>query len=366
MGHASPALARIASWPNLLRAWQKASIGRRRRPAVAAFEFRHAEHLLQLQAELLGGRWQHGPYHRFTIHEPKRRVISAAALRDRVVHHALCQEIEPRFERVFIADSFANRIGKGTHRAIARAQELARQYRYVLRMDVRQHFPSIDHTVLIEALRRHVPEPDVLRMIRTILSSADVPAFFDDAARSPLFPGDDLLALCRPRGLPIGNLTSQFWSNVYLHALDLFVLRELRCSGYLRYVDDFALFGDDKARLWRMRQAVIERLQHLRLRVHESSAQVQPTQSGFPWLGMVVSPERLRLKSRKVRHATRHLTDRYDALCSGRITFAEFDASVQGWIAHARQADRHGGLRAHVLAPFILPPGCHPKGGAGD
>lgn len=172
-----------------MESWRLASRGRRRRPAVAAFEFRHVEHLLQIQADLLSGRWQHGPYHRFTIHEPKRRVISAAALRDRVVHHALCQEIEPRFERVFIADSYANRIGKGTHRAIARAQALARQHRHVLPMDVRQHFPSIDHAILLDALRRHVPEPDVLRLIRTILDSADADAMQDDGAPA-LFPGD--------------------------------------------------------------------------------------------------------------------------------------------------------------------------------
>jgi hypothetical protein len=232
-------------------------------------------------------------------------------------------------------------------------------------MDVRQHFPSIDHALLLDALRRHVPEPDVLRLIRTILDSADADALQADSAPA-LFPGDDLLAACRPRGLPIGNLTSQFWSNVYLHALDLFVLRELRCSAYLRYVDDFALFADDKARLQQMRSAIIERLQRLRLRVHESSAQVQPTAHGLPWLGMVVYPERLKVKSRKVRYATRHLSERYEALCSGRITFAEFDASVQGWIAHVQQADPHGGLREHVLAPFVLPPGSRPRQGDSD
>ena len=265
--------------------------------------------------------------------------------------------IEPRFERVFLPDSYANRIGKGTHRAVARLRALAARHRWVLRCDIRQHFPSIDHAVLLAALRRHVPEDDVMDLIGCVLAGGQgalenepAPAFFD---------GDDLFAALRPRGLPIGNLTSQFWSNCHMHALDLFVRRELRCAAYLRYVDDFALFSNSKAELWAWKAAVVERLASLRLTLHERATQVAPTAAGTPWLGFVVYPDHTLLKARKVRHATRRLGAQYEAMRAGTISFAEFDATVQGWINHVRQADSWG-LRNHVLAPFVLPPGSHP------
>lgn len=316
-----------------------------------------ADHLVNLRDELAACRYVPQPYTHFLIHEPKRRCISAAAFRDRVVHHALCQVIEARFERVFLPDSYANRIGKGTHRAVARLRVLAGRHRWVLRCDIRQHFPSIDHAVLLAALRRHVPEDDVMDLIARILAGGE--GRLDDALAPTYFDGDDLFAALRPRGLPIGNLTSQFWSNCHLHALDLFVRRELRCAAYLRYVDDFALFSDSKAELWAWKAALIERLAALRLTMHEHATQVAPTAAGTPWLGFVVYPDHILVKARKVRHATRRLGVQYEALRAGTISFAEFDATVQGWINHVRQADSWG-LRGHVLSPFELPPGSQP------
>ena len=168
------------------------------------------------------------------------------------------------------------------------------------------------------------------------------------------FPGDDLLAACRPRGLPIGNLTSQFWSNCYLHPFDQFVTRELGCRAYLRYVDDFALFSDEKRELWAWKRAIVERLARLRLVIHEAAAQVVPVGCGIPWLGFVVYPTHRRVKARKVRSATRHLADRLDAYRAGEISFGEFDASVKGWVNHVRYADTWG-LRRHVLGRFRVP-----------
>jgi RNA-directed DNA polymerase len=317
-----------------------------------------ADRLLRLRADLLDGSYAPGPYTHFFIHEPKHRKISAATFRDRVVHHALCAIIEPRFERVFIPDSYANRIGKGTHRAIDRLQEFTRRYRYVLRADLRQHFASIDHAILLDSLRTQIPEPDIMRLIEVILAGGrDV---LRDQYDMVWFPGDDLLAVCRPRGLPIGNLTSQFWSNCYLHPFDLFVKRELGCRAYLRYVDDFALFADSKATLWAWKEAIQSRLAGLRLTIHERCTQVTPTAGGIPWLGFVVFPEYRLVKARKVRYATRRLGERYEAYRSSTIAFAEFDASVRGWINHVRHADSWG-LRRHVLAPFVLKPGDMPR-----
>ncbi len=321
-------------------------------------EARLIDHLLQLRDELATGRYRPGPYAHFLIHEPKRRKISAAAFRDRIVHHALCAIIEPRFERVFISDSYANRIGKGTHRAIDRLQHFARRYRYVLRCDIKQHFAAIDHAILLAALRWHIPESDVLDLVTRIIDGGA--NALSGEYEMAYFPGDDLLAVCRPRGLPIGNLTSQFWSNCYLHAFDLFVKRELGCTAYLRYVDDFALFSDSKAQLWNWKQQLIERLALLRLTIHSASAQVQPTASGITWLGFVVFSDHRCVKARKVSWGTRRLRERYAAYCAGQLSFAAFDASVQGWINHVRYADSWG-LRRHVLAPLSLRPGDAPR-----
>lgn len=342
----------MTDWDTLVSSWRLAASGKQGTGAVARFSFGVGERLLALQQALRGETWRPGPYTHFTIREPKQRLISAAPFADRVVHHALCSVIEPRFEASFIPWSYANRVGKGTHRAVDRVQTLARRHRWVLRLDVVKHFPSLDHAILRELLRRRVPEPGLRRIIDLILASgADI---HDNAPDGPLLPGDDLLALCRPRGLPIGNLTSQFWSNVFMDPLDKFVLRDLRCGAYARYVDDLALFGDDRAQLLDWRDRVIDFLSRwLRLRVHEGSAQVQACADGIPWLGFVVSPERRRIKSRKVIEATRYLVRRHAAWSGGDIGFSAFDASVQGWINHVRYADTWG-LRRHVLKRLPL------------
>lgn len=343
----SEAFERLCAWENLLQAERKAARGKRGQAAAARFEFALAERLLELKNELETGQYRPGGYVNFFIHEPKRRKISAAPFRDRVVHHALCNVIEPRFERLFIADSYANRVGKGTHRAIDRLQHFAQRYRYVLRADIVRHFPSIDHQILRATLARVVPEADLLALIdRLIASGAGV---LDEEYTMVYFPGDDLFAACRPRGLPIGNLTSQFWSNCYLHPFDQFVTRELHCAAYLRYVDDFALFSDSKRELWAWKRAIVERLASLRLTIHAGPAQVVPVGNGIPWLGFVVYPTHQRVKARKVRSATRRLGARLDEYLGGRISFAELDASVKGWVNHVRHADSWG-LRRHVFA----------------
>ena len=251
------------------------------------------------------------------------------------------------------SQAHANRLGLGTHRAVDRLQALAQRHALVLRLDIVQHFPSIDHALLLGLLGQRIPEPGLQRLIGHIVASGN--GIHDDSmGDAPLFDGDDLLALCRPRGLPIGNLTSQFWSNVYLDPLDKFVLRSLGCSAYLRYVDDFALFGNSRAELLAWRAEIIQFLaRRLRLRVHERSADVQPTAAGVPWLGFVVYPDHRRVKARKVVNTTRRLQARYEAWRAGEISFAEFDASVQGWINHVRYADTWG-LRRHVLGRFDL------------
>jgi len=328
------AYADLSTWENLYQAYRKAARGKRGRGAAAAFEYRLEDNLIQLQEELVSETYRPGAYTSFTIHEPKRRLISAAPFRDRVVHHALCRIIEPAFERSFIDHSYANRAGKGTHRALDQCQRWARRYPYVLQCDLRQFFPSIDHAILRRTLHRHIQDGGTRRLIDRILASGV--GVLSEEYEMVYFPGDDLFAVNRGRGLPIGNLTSQFWANCYLNPFDHFVTRELGCAAYLRYVDDFLLFGDDKHTLWAWKAAIIDRLARLRLTIHARSAQVKPVKQGIPFLGFVVYPTHRLLKRRKgvaYRRRLRDLLHRYDGSVATRTAIA---GSLRGWINHVR------------------------------
>lgn len=343
----------LTSWNNLWLAAKLALKGKRGARSAAAFDHQLADNLLGLQTDLRSRLYQPGAYRHFYIHEPKRRKISAAPFRDRVAHHALCNVMEPVFEARFIERSYANRAGKGTHRAIDEAQNMARRFGFALRMDIARHFPSIDHAILKAEIAAVIHERDILWLVDVILASGK-DALTEE--RAPvLYPGDDLFALARPCGLPIGNLTSQFWSNVYMNPFDWFVTRELGCQAYLRYVDDFILFDDDKRRLWRWRDAIFERLARLRLTAHESEAQVFPTSAGIPWLGFVVYPTHRLLKRRNAVAFTRRFRRNLDLYAQGDISFAEFDASAQGWIAHVNHADTWG-LREHIFGQNAIRP----------
>jgi RNA-directed DNA polymerase len=221
----------------------------------------------------------------------------------------------------------------------------------VLQCDVRQFFPGIDHAILQAQLERVIVDDDAHWLIARILASG-VGVLADEYALH-LFPGDDLLAACRPRGLPIGNLTSQFWANVYLDPLDQFVKRQLKCPAYLRYVDDFLLFAPDKAALRAWRDDIISFLAGLRLTLHEERAQVYPVDTGIPFLGFRAYPDRRRLKRRKGIAFQRRLKQLGHAYAAGDIALDRVTASVQGWIAHARYGQTIG-LRRAILNRFCV------------
>ena len=348
--------ARLRSWHNLLLAYHRAAKGKRGRPNAAAFEHRLEDNLLELQHEFASHTYAPSGYVSFPIHDPKRRLISAAPFWDRVVHHALCNLIEPIFDRSFVADSYANRMGKGTHRALNRVQQLARRYPYVLQCDLRQFFPSMDHAILREILAGKITDPGVLWLIDRILESGT--GVLTEEYDMVYFPGDDLFAVHRPRGLPIGNLTSQFWANVYMNPFDHFVKRELRCRGYVRYVDDFLLFAEHKRTLWSWLGAIRGRLAKLRLTMHPG-AHPRPVTEGIPFLGFIVFPHRRRLKRRKGIQFQRKLRDLIAAHHNGEIGIEAITASVQGWVNHVRYGNTVG-LRKAILRKAVI---C--AGGAG-
>jgi len=264
---------RIHDFENLYLAYRAARKGKRQRVAVASFEFDLEHNLLALQAELQTQTYYPGAYTNFYIREPKRRLVSAAPFRDRVVHHALCRVIEPIWEPRFIATSYACREGKGTHAALDQCHAWIRRYKYAFHGDVVKYFPSIDHQILRSLLARRIADRQTLWLVDQILNSG---AGIQARERPPVyFPGDDLFVALRPTGLPIGNLTSQFWANVYGHELDKFVKHQLHCRAYLRYMDDFVLFCDDKRQLQDWKAAIREFLAtNLRLELHPRKSPV--------------------------------------------------------------------------------------------
>lgn len=336
----------LTAWENLTLAYHNASRGKRGHAPAAEFEMLLADNLLEIQKELEEQTYQPGKYHSFYIHEPKKRLISAAPFRDRVVHHALCNITTLYFEKRFIPTSYANRVGKGTHRALAECQRLARQYKYVLQCDVKQFFPSIDHVLLRNALQGMLPDDSVMWLIDRILASGA--GVLSEEYAMVYFASDDLFSVNRPRGLPIGNLTSQWWANCYLNQLDQFVKRELSCKPYLRYVDDFLLFANDKQTLWHWRQGLIERLSTLRLTIHAERAIPRPVTDGIKFLGFVTYPEKRLLKREKGIAYQRKLK-----LLLQVASHEKLKASVQGWINHLRYGDTWG-LRRSIFGKANL------------
>jgi RNA-directed DNA polymerase len=340
----------IASFENLYLAFKAARKGKRARPDVAGFEFNLEANLLDLQGELQSETYRPGRYYNFRITDPKPRLISAAPFRDRVVHHALCRVIEPLFDRRFIFDTYACRKGKGTHAAIDRAREFSAQYPYVLKCDIEHFFPRMDHQILYRQFTRVLADPRTLRLCKLILDSgADIHRDVEPA----YFAGDDLFSALRPRGLPIGNLTSQFWANVYLNPLDHFIKRELECPAYVRYVDDFLLFAKNKNELHDWRQAVIRFLAAHRLTLHKKEAQVFPVNTGIPFLGWRVYPDHLRLKRRNGVAFQRRYAALRRQYARKKITHTRLDAAVQGWIAHVRHGQTWGLRRSLLLRATI-------------
>jgi retron-type reverse transcriptase len=323
---------RLTAFDNLLAAARRSARGKRFRPAVLAYHVRLEDELFELQDQLRGHTWTPGPFHDFYITHPKRRLIHAAPYRDRVVHHALVGVLEPIFEKTFIADSFASRKGKGTHAGMRRCQEFARRYRWAWKADIRHFFPSIDHQVLQARLARKIKDPDVLWLAGRIIAHSPPP---DD----PVGLGSaDLPGGPRRRGLPIGNQTSQFFANVYLDPLDHFVKEHLRLA-FVRYVDDFVLFADDKRPLQQARARVAEVLAGLRLRLHPTKDAVFPVRQGIRFLGYRVWPTHVKLAPDNVyrfRRRLRRLSDRYHR---HQIEWPEAARRILSWWGHAGQAD---------------------------
>ncbi len=339
----------IISFDNLLLAYRKARRGKQHKMNVATFSLNLESELFTLQQELQTGNYQPSNYHLFTIYERKPRVIAAAKFRDRVVHHALLNIIEPLIDKEFIADSYANRKGKGVHRAVDRYQNWAKRYRYVLKMDILQYFPSIDHILLKDKLKNYIQEVKVLNLFNKIIDTSPVVAI-----QPQWYEGDDLLTpVERRKGIPIGNLTSQFLANLYLDDFDDYVTEILKIPAYIRYVDDFVILTDDKKQLHWMREQIRNCLAIQRLCLHPRKAHITPTSQGLDFLGYRVFPTFRRLRNDNGHRFARRLRHLSQAYQQNKVTWKTVNSSIQSWIGHAKHADTEG-LRKKIFSDTIL------------
>ncbi|MEI6341468.1 MAG: RNA-directed DNA polymerase [Verrucomicrobiota bacterium] len=332
----------LASWDNLLEASIRARRGKSRRPDVDAWWLHRETHLARIRSELLEGAWAPSPYRHFVVHHPKRREIAAAPFGDRVVHHALFRLMAPVLERRFIARSFSCQVGKGTTAAREACRRLTNQHSHVLKCDVRKFFPNMDHAVLTGLLEPWVECARVRELVRRIIAShrtgPDVPP--------PWFPGEDWTeAVARPRGLPIGNLTSQLWANFYMDPLDHWVTETQAHGEYIRYTDDFLLFGNSKERLWELHSGIVEFLARLRLQLARPKSRLMATAEGVPFCGFrflpSVQPRVLGATKRRFEARRLHAFRTRD--------FRSFGRTVAAWYAFSREGNSLGLRRAYAM-----------------
>lgn len=299
---------RLVARDNLWAAWLDFQRGKRGRPAVQRFAPDAAAELVDLRRELREGTYRPGPYRRLLLCEPKRRLIAAAPVRDRVVHHAVHRVLAPVLDRGLIDGTFACLPGRGSHRALLAFVAALRRRRFVLHLDIRRYFLSIDRAVLIdEVMARKIKDRRTLALLRTIADSgADlyrVPGVVDFLGLEDGFPPPGC-------GLPIGNLTSQWWGNHYLAGFDHFALRTLKVPYYQRYMDDFVLMTDSAAQLEEARLAIAAWLaQHRRLQLKDPHAPVRPCDATLTYLGQRVSRRGVAPKRAAWRRFTRRVAD---------------------------------------------------------
>ncbi|KKT41383.1 MAG: RNA-directed DNA polymerase [Candidatus Giovannonibacteria bacterium GW2011_GWA2_44_13b] len=264
----------IISIENLLEAWQEFLRGKRNKKDVQEFERNLMENVIMLHNDLTAKNYHHGGYQAFKINDPKPRNIHKASVRDRLLHHAIYRQLYPFFDKTFIADSYSCRLNKGMHKAINKFRELAYKVSknntktcWALKCDIRKFFDNIDHKILMDILRKYISDKDILRLLEKIVYSFET--------RSGA-------------GLPLGNLTSQLFVNIYMNELDQFMKHKIKARNYIRYADDFVILSDDRQCLSSLILPIKEFLQEsLKLELHPKKLSISTVASGIDFLGWV-------------------------------------------------------------------------------
>jgi len=327
MKRAGNLMAEIADRENLLLAFWKAECGKRAQAETIRFREHLETELVRLRCKLLDGPLGLGPYRKFTVHDPKERVICAAPFADRVLHHAVMNVCHASFEAYQVHDSYACRVGKGTHKAVERARAFAVRHRHYLKLDIRRYFDSVDHAIVKAQLRRRFKERRLIEILDAIIDSYETDA---------------------GKGLPIGNLTSQYFANHYLGALDHFVKETLGCRAYVRYMDDFVVWHDDREQLKTWRGEIAGWLaETLGLAIKPDC--LNRCERGMPFLGYRIFPVAVTLARRSRVRFRRKLTAAHRKFVSGEWSEAEAARHVEPLIAFVRHG-RSEEMRRRILA----------------
>lgn len=342
---------------NLLQAYLQCRKRKTTTKAHIEFFSRLELNLLQLEQELQSKSYRPQSSIAFVVKHPKIREVFAANFRDRVIHHLLISYIEPKFERIFIYDSYACRRGKGTHRAVRRLQNfvwevnrrLPENQHFYIKMDIKSFFASIDRQILYQLIAKKIKKEEILWLSRQIIFHDcvnDPPPVLHSSKKlfDSLPPGKSLFHSPPGKGLPIGNLTSQFFANVYLNQLDQYIKRVLKIKYYIRYVDDFVIVGHDPAQLRAYQYQIGQFLQQkLQLELHPHKTTLRPISDGIDFLGYIVRPHYLLVRKRVIGNWRRRLE-----------TYASTDPqrgekAHQSYLAHAKQANSYWLMKKQQL-----------------
>lgn len=349
----------IYDFENLYQAYREARKCKRYRDEVLTFSANLEENLIEIQNELIWKTYKVGRYREFFVYDPKKRLIMALPFRDRVVQWAIYRVLNPLFERRYILDSYACRVGFGAHRAVDRLQYwlrgLERKHArvYVLKLDVSKYFYRVDHDVLMAILRRLIDDQDLLWLLETIIRCEHTK--FGLALGDHGFSGERIAGV----GMPIGNLTSQMFANLYLNELDQFVKHDLHVRYYMRYMDDALVLHWEKPYLWWVKQEVqrfLDERLHLAL---NSKTTIRAVGQGIEWVGYRVWSTHRKLRKSTAEKMKRRLKCLQRAYARGEVGFDEVNASVQSYLGMLKHCNSYNLRRKLVeTSAFIRGRGC--------
>ena len=323
----------IISPKTLFHVWEVFKADKKNKLDVINFELELEKNIFDLYRDLKNETYKHGPYKGFWIHDPKLRKIHKATVRDRVLHHAIFNVLNPIFEPTFISNSFSCRIGKGTHKGMKKVAEMictvsqnnTRQC-YALKCDVRKFFNSIDHDILIRIISRRIKDEKVMILMREVIESYV-------ASRPNLF---------ERRGVPIGNLTSQIFANIYMNEFDQIAKQILKIKYYARYTDDFIVVSTDKTYLENLIVKIQEFLRtKLYLELHPKKVIITKHIRGVDFLGYVILPEHIKLRTKTKRKIPKKIQEMVIRYKQGKITKLTLYSSFQSYLGVLSHANAY-------------------------
>lgn len=343
---------KIYDFGNLYEAYIQARKGKRYRLEVMKFTNHLEENLIQIQNELMWKTYEVGRYREFFVNEPKKRLIMALPFMDRVVQWAIYQVLNPYFEKGFIADSFACRVGKGTHRAVDRLQYWLRYMHrrheqfFALKLDVSKYFYRVDHNVLMGILRRRVGDEDLLWLLEVIVRCEHTK--FGIPLGDHQFDADRIGGV----GMPIGNLTSQMFANLYLNELDQYAKQTLHAKRYIRYMDDVVVLHEDKKYLWALKEQIDEFItSQLNLKLNNKTM-VRKASQGVEFVGFRVWPTHKKLRKKSALKMKRRLRYLQRAFGRGAVDLQEVNSSVQSYLGILKHCNSYN-LREKLFGNLV-------------